>query len=45
MQVCVVNVVKEVASFQGLSQFMGVARNRTCAQALRPARRKKESCL
>ena len=31
MQVCVVYVVKEVASFQGLGQLMGMARNSTCA--------------
>ena len=28
MQVCVVYVVKEVASFQGLGQLIGVACNR-----------------
>ena len=41
-RVCVVYVVKEVASFRGLGQLMGVARNRTRARALqlRPAERK-----
>ena len=43
MQVCVVYVVKEVASFRGLGQLMGVAHNRTHTQAdklHRPAGRK-----
>ena len=30
LHVCVVDVVKEVASFRGLGQLMGVVRNRTC---------------
>ena len=34
MRVCVVYVVKEVASFRVLGQLMGVVRNRTRAQAL-----------
>ena len=33
-RVCVVYVVKGVASFQGLGQLMGVARDRTRARAL-----------
>ena len=33
-RVCVVYVVKEVTSFRGLGQLMGVARNRTRARAL-----------
>ena len=33
MRVCVVYVVKEVASFRGLGQLMGVAGNRTCGLA------------
>ena len=49
-QVCVVYVVyvvKEVASFRGLSQLLGVARNRTRGRALQTSRkkeRKKERC-
>ena len=38
-RVCVVYVVKEVASSGGLGQLMGVARNRTRARALRAAER------
>ena len=30
-RVCVVYVVKKVASFRGLGQLMGVVCNRTCA--------------
>ena len=32
--ICVVYVVKEVASFRGLSQLMGMAHNRICTRAL-----------
>ena len=39
MQVCVVYVVKEVASFWGLSQLMGVAHTRVRAQALQMIKR------
>ena len=34
MRLCVVYVVKEVTSFPGLGQLMGVACKRTCTQAL-----------
>ena len=39
-RVCVVYVVKEVALFRGLSQLMGMARNRTCAQTPQTSRKK-----
>ena len=40
MRVCVIYVVKEVVSFLGLDQLMGVARNRTLARALQTSRKK-----
>ena len=46
MRVCIVYVVKEVASFQGaraLSQLMGMECNRMCAQVLQ-TNRKKAAC-
>ena len=39
MQVCIVYVVKEVASFWGLRQLMGVALTRVRAQALQMIKR------
>ena len=39
-RVCVVYVVKEVTSFRGLGQLMGVARKRTRALALQTSRKK-----
>ena len=39
-RVCVVYVVKEVTSFRGLGQLMGVARNRTRARALQSSIKK-----
>ena len=39
-QVCVVYVVKEVTSFRGLGQLMGVARKRTRIQTLQTSRKK-----
>ena len=48
MRVCVVYivyVVKEVASFQGAGQLMGVARNRKRARASSSTDQQKESCL
>ena len=42
MQVCIAYIVKEVASFRGLGQLMGMARNRTHIQA--PGREKKAAC-
>ena len=41
-RVCIVYVVKEVASFRGggVGQLIGVARNRTHAQALQTSRKK-----
>ena len=43
VRVCVVYVIKEVASFQGLGQLMDVVCKRTCTQALQ-IRRKKAAC-
>ena len=40
MRVCIVYVVKEVTSFQGLGQLMGVERKRTRARD-----QQKESCV
>ena len=40
MRVCVVYVVKEVASFGGLGQLMGVVRNRMHTRALQTSRKK-----
>ena len=46
MRVCVVYVVKEVTSFPGLGQLMGVARKRTRAlQSTDKSRRKKAVAL
>ena len=39
-RLCVVYVVKEVASFPGARQLMGVARKRTRDQALHTSRKK-----
>ena len=39
-RVCVVYVVKEVTSFRGLGQLMGVARKRTRVRALQTSRKK-----
>ena len=33
VQVCVVYVIKKVASFRGLGQLMGVVRKRICTRA------------
>ena len=41
---CVVYIVEEIASLQGLSQLMGVARNKTCTRDLQ-TRRKKEAFI
>ena len=38
-RVCVVYVVKEVTSFRGLGQLMGVARKRTRALSLQTSRK------
>ena len=32
MQICIIYVVKEVASLREFGQLMGVAHNRTCAR-------------
>ena len=40
MRLCIVYVVKEVMSFPGLGQLMGVACKRTCTQALQTSRKK-----
>ena len=40
MRLCIVYVVKEVTSFPGLGQLMGVACKRTCTQALQTSRKK-----
>ena len=39
-QLCVVYVVKEVTSFRGLGQLMGVVRKRMRARALQTSRKK-----
>ena len=39
-RVCVVYVVREVASFQGGRQINGRGCNRTCAQALQTSKKK-----
>ena len=44
-RVYIVYVVKEVASFQGLGQLMGVVRNRTRARALQTSRKKERKML
>ena len=44
-RVCVVYVVKEVASFQGLGQLMGVGVIERALEVYRQAGRKKENCL
>ena len=41
---CVVYIVEEVASLRGLSQLMGVTRNKTCTRDLQ-TRRKKEAFI
>ena len=40
MRLCIVYVVKEVTSFPGLGQLMGVACKRTRTQALQTSRKK-----
>ena len=45
MRVCIVYVVMEVASFRGLSQLMGMARNRTRTRALQTSRKKERKLL
>ena len=44
MRICIVYLVKNVASFQGLGKLMDMACNRTCTQALQTSRKKEVAC-